>query len=136
MEIVGTIKAIQEPQQFNKLTKVACIIETDEKFPQTILVEFLNDSIEKLNRYAAGDYVVIGINIRGREWQSPSGEVKYFTSINGWTIAKVDEVRNAIKQSKLPDDPMDIKGKVGNIEANFQEEAIRDMEDDNDDFPF
>ena len=31
----------------------------------------------------------IGINIRGREWTNPQGEVKYFNSITGWRIEKV-----------------------------------------------
>jgi hypothetical protein len=39
-----------------------------------------------LNVLNVGDSVTVGINLRGREWVSPSGETKYFNQINGWKI--------------------------------------------------
>ena len=39
-----------------------------------------------MDPYQIGQDVRIGINLRGREWESPQGEVKYFNSIQGWKI--------------------------------------------------
>ena len=33
----------------------------------------------------------IGINIRGREWESPDQGIKYFNSIQGWRIESLDD---------------------------------------------
>ena len=41
-----------------------------------------------LNAHKVGDNVKVHINIRGREWTSPQGEVKYFNSIVGWRMEK------------------------------------------------
>jgi hypothetical protein len=38
------------------------------------------------NKWKVGDEVEVGINLRGREWTSPQGEVKYFNTIQGWKI--------------------------------------------------
>lgn len=91
MELQGTIKLIQETQEVgsNNFKKRGVVITTDEQYPQDIMIEFLQDKTEILDKYKVGQIVNIGINIRGREWVNPQGEVKYFNSINGW---KIDEV--------------------------------------------
>ena len=62
------------------------VVTTQEQYPQDILVEFTKDNCETLNNYNVGDEVEVGINLRGREWTSPQGEVKYFNTIQGWKI--------------------------------------------------
>lgn len=44
-----------------------------------------------LDHISEGDAVKIGINIRGREWTNPQGEVKYFNSITAWRLEKLTE---------------------------------------------
>ena len=41
--------------------------------------------------YSIGQTVRIGINIRGREWESPDQGIKYFNSIQGWRIESLDD---------------------------------------------
>ena len=52
---------------------------------------FLSEKAHLLDSVSEGDNVKIGINIRGREWTNPQGEVKYFNSISGWRIEKVTD---------------------------------------------
>jgi hypothetical protein len=66
------------------------VITTEEQYPQHILVEFVQDKCALLNAVAVGQRVKVGINLRGREWQSPQGEIKYFNSIQGWRIDAVE----------------------------------------------
>ena len=89
MELTGTIKIIGETQTFgsNGFRKRELVIETNEQYPQSILIEFVQDKCDVLNSYKIGQSVKIGINLRGREWVNPEGETKYFNSIQGWRIA-------------------------------------------------
>lgn len=102
MELKGTIKKIGAIQDFaSGFQKRDAVILTEEQYPQPINVEFLKDKIDLLDNLNEGDKVTIGINIRGREWQSPQGETKYFNSIIGWKLT-VDE--KAEVQSVVNDD--------------------------------
>lgn len=90
MELTGTIKRISELITYQSgFQKKELVILTDEQYPQPIQVEFLSaDKAELLNRYKIGDNVKVSINIQGREWTSPQGEIKYFNTISGWRIEK------------------------------------------------
>ncbi len=88
MEVQGKIKVIGETQTFgsNGFKKREVVITTEEQYPQSIMVEFVQDKCDLLNSYAIGQNVKIGVNLRGREWVNPQGETKYFNSIQGWRI--------------------------------------------------
>lgn len=88
MEITGKIKLIDQTKEYgsNGFRKRELVITTEEQYPQSIMVEFVQDKCDLLNAFAVGQSVKIGINIRGREWVSPQGETKYFNSIQGWRI--------------------------------------------------
>lgn len=91
MELQGTIKKIGETQTFgsNGFQKREMILLTQEQYPQPINIEFTQDKISLLDNLSEGENVKVSINIRGREWTSPQGEVKYFNSITGWRVEKV-----------------------------------------------
>lgn len=91
MEISGRIKKIFDEQTFSSgFRKKEVVVTTQEQYPQDILVEFLQDKISLLDPMNVGDEVRISINIRGREWINPEGVAKYFNSITGWRVEKVD----------------------------------------------
>ena len=90
MELQGTVKKVGETQTFaSGFQKRELVLLTEEQYPQPIQIDFLSDKIDLLNNVSEGESVKVGINIRGREWTNPQGEVKYFNSINGWRIEKV-----------------------------------------------
>ncbi len=89
MELTGTIKKISDLQTFaSGFQKKELVLLTEEQYPQPINIEFTQDKVDLLNAYKVGDSVKVHINIRGREWTSPQGEVKYFNSIVGWRMEK------------------------------------------------
>ena len=93
MELQGTVKKITEVQTFaSGFQKREMVLTTEEQYPQPINIEFLQEKGDLLNQLKEGDKVKVSINIRGREWTSPQGEVKYFNSITGWKIEKVDSM--------------------------------------------
>ena len=92
MELQGTVKKIFEIQSFpSGFQKREMVILTQEQYPQPISIEFLSEKISLLDHISEGDQVKIGINIRGREWTNPEGQVKYFNSITGWRLEKISE---------------------------------------------
>lgn len=89
MEIEGSIKVIENEQQItSSFKKRNLVVTTEEQYPQHLLVEFVQDKTSLLDSFSVGDKVTVGINLRGREWQSPQGETKYFNSIQGWRIER------------------------------------------------
>ena len=87
MELQGIIKKLGEVQTFaSGFQKREMVIVTEEQYPQPISIDFLKEKGDLLNSLKEGDKVKVSINIGGREWTSPQGEVKYFNSITGWKI--------------------------------------------------
>ncbi|MEM7380106.1 MAG: DUF3127 domain-containing protein [Bacteroidota bacterium] len=125
MELQGTIKLIDETKTYgnNGFRKREVVITTEEQYPQHILIEFIQDKCDLLNNYQVGEPAKISINIRGREWTNPQGEVKYFNSIQGWRIEKVQE--GGAEENMPPVPP---------IEAFEPADELN--EEDHDDLPF
>jgi len=125
MEIQGTIKKIDETKTFgnNGFRKREVVVTTEEQYPQHILVEFVQDKTDLLNSYSVGQAVKISINIRGREWTNPQGEVKYFNSIQGWRIESVSA--EATPEGMPPVPPVEAFEPADNLN-----------EEDHDDLPF
>jgi hypothetical protein len=124
MEIQGKIKLIDETKTYgnNGFRKREVVITTEEQYPQHILVEFVQDKTDLLNNYQVGQNVKVSINLRGREWTNPQGEVKYFNSIQGWRIENVDQAVSADMPPMPPADAF---------------EPANDLnEEDHDDLPF
>jgi len=93
MEIIGKIKWIDETKEYGSkgFKKRELVITTEEQYPQNILVEFVQDKCDLLNTFQIEHHVKVSINLRGREWTNPEGQVKYFNSIQGWRIEEISE---------------------------------------------
>ena len=90
MEVSGKVKVISAEQQVSPtFRKRELVVTTDEQYPQSIMIEFVQDKSDLLNNVAVGEDVKVSINLGGREWVNPQGETKYFNSIKGWRIEKV-----------------------------------------------
>lgn len=95
MELVGRIKVIFDTQNVSaKFRKRELVLVTQERYPQQILIEFTQDRISLLDNVRPDDEVRVQIDIRGREWTSPRGDVKYFVSIQGWRIDPLQPVQD------------------------------------------
>lgn len=90
MELQGTIKKIGDVETFaSGFQKRELVLLTEEQYPQPISIEFLQEKSDLPEVYKVDDKIKVSINIRGREWTSPTGDVKYFNSITGWKIEKL-----------------------------------------------
>ena len=123
MEIIGKIKWIDETKEYgsNGFKKRELVVTTEEQYPQHILVEFIQDKCEILNSFQIGNNVKIGINLKGREWTNPEGQIKYFNSVQGWRIDIIDD---EISQ-ELPPIPPPISSE--NIDINVSRSAALEI---------
>ena len=121
MEVQGKIKVLGEVKTYgdNGFRKRELVVITEEQYPQHLLIEFIQDRCELLDSFKIGDNVKISINLRGREWENPEGEIKYFNSIHGWRIENNQSVEKDVIPS--PDES-------GGFEENSGEE--NEVEDD------
>lgn len=96
MEVEGKIKLIGETKEYGKnaFRKREVVITTEEQYPQFLNIEFVQDKTQMVDKFSVGENVKIGINLKGREWVSPQGETKYFNSIQGWRIERLDQSQN------------------------------------------
>ena len=92
MEVVGKIKVIDAEKEVGNagFKKRDVVVATDEQYPQSISIQFVQDKCEYLDNFKVGDLVTVGINLRGREWSNPLGETVYINTIQGWRITKQD----------------------------------------------
>ena len=124
VEVLGKIKVLGEIKTYgdNGFRKREVVITTQEQYPQHLLIEFIQDRCELLDSFNVGENVKISINLRGRDWENPEGEIKYFNSIHGWRIEKEEFV----EKDMIPP-PDEAPG--------FEEKSDKDNEVE-DDLPF
>ena len=96
----------ESKQITDTFTKRDFVIETDEKYPQKIIIELTQDKCKILDEFNVGDLLEVKINVRGREWTSPKDEVKYFNSIHAWDIVKLIVEEEALEVTQEKDDDL------------------------------
>lgn len=86
----GTLKVKKETQQVTDSFKKREFVVTDMSgnYPQDVLFQLTQDRTSLLDNVNENEVVNVTFNIRGREWTSPQGEVKYFNSLDAWRIDK------------------------------------------------
>lgn len=122
MNIQGILHVKGETQIISdKFSKRDFVIKTEENYPQLILCQLIKDKCDLLNLYNIGDKIDVSINLKGREWTSPKGEIKYFNTLEAWRFNDV------VEQSAKPT----------GIEKNFIEDALQHEQNEREnDMPF
>jgi len=108
-----------------KSRKVWVIDDENADYPQTIEVEVAQDKVNLFNNFRPGQPLTVSINLRGREWTNPQGEVKVFNTLQCWKVTsdvtdQQEEEEEAPKKKAAPK-------KAGNIEKKFEEEHINSL---------
>jgi len=106
LKLEGKIKQIFVEQQFEKLTKKSMLLTTNDKYPQTVQLDFINDKVKELLKFNVGDEVSVDFNIRSNEYKG-----KYYTNLQGWRIAQLlGEVSNLQQNpSRQPSETADFE---------------------------
>lgn len=84
----GEVHLVGETTKISdKFTKRDLVVKDESgQYPQFIAFQVTQDRCSLLDSVKVGDNVNVLFNLRGREWTSPSGEVKYFNTLEAWKI--------------------------------------------------
>ena len=89
LEITGKLHLIGDTAQVSeRFTKREFVVSLADnpKYPQLVQFQLTGDRVGQLDSFQVGDEVRLEFSLRGREWRSPKGEVKYFNSLDVWRI--------------------------------------------------
>ena len=102
-EVSGRIHAMWDTKQVSsRFSKREFVLELADnpKYPQFVLFQLTGNRTDNLDGFEVGDEVRVEFSLRGREWTSPSGEVKYFNSLDVWSVERAGPPRD----DGFPDD--------------------------------
>lgn len=109
IEATGKLHTIFETKHVSdKFTKREFVLEISDnpKYKQVVLFQITGDRCEQLDGLNVGDEVRVEFSLRGREWRSPKGEVKYFNSLDVWRVEPVgDRKQRGGSQHVAPPEP-------------------------------
>ena len=94
MEIQGKIHATFDEQQVTpRFRKREFVLELDaaSRYPQFVMFQLTGDRCSELDGFGTGEEVRIEFSLRGREWTSPQGEVRYFNSLEVWALERLGD---------------------------------------------
>lgn len=135
IEVSGKLHTIYETKQVSeRFSKREFVLEMADnpKYPQLVLFQLTGDRCAQLDEHNVGDEVRVEFSLRGREWKSPQGDLKYFNSLDVW---KLEAGRASRGRSAAPsgngyrNDPRD-----GEIPPRGDDDFRRSTADD--DLPF
>lgn len=89
IEATGKVYQVFETKQISdKFRKREFVLELADnpKYPQLVLFQATGDRCESLDAVKVGDVVKVEFSLRGREWRSPSGETKFFNTLDVWKV--------------------------------------------------
>lgn len=101
MEITGKIlEKFDTVQVSNTFRKREFVVEYSEnpQYPEYIKFEMIQDKCDILDAFEVGMEVIVHFNLKGRKWNSPQGEVKYFNSLQAWRLANKSDQPSATTQ--------------------------------------
>ncbi len=111
MEVTGILKVKFDTnvvsERFKKRDFVLTV-EPGSPYPQHVTFQLVQDKVNILDNFNVGDEVKVLFNLKGREWTSPQGEIKYFNTIDAWRMEKVSQGSGTSQQSN----------NAGNMENN------------------
>lgn len=87
-KVEGVLKHIGDTvnvsEKFSKREFVLTV--PHDQYPQHVSFQLTQGKCDAINSFSAGQTVTVSFNLRGREWTSPQGEVKYFNTLEAWRI--------------------------------------------------
>ena len=89
MDITGKVLEVFPVQQVSdRFRKREVVLEyaTNPQYPEFIKFEFVQDRTDLLDNFQPGQEVQVWFDLKGRKWTDRNGEIRYFTTLQGWRI--------------------------------------------------
>jgi hypothetical protein len=132
IEATGKLHSIFDTKQVSeRFSKREFVVEMSDnpKYPQMVLFQLTGDRCTQLDRFNVGDDVRIDFSLRGREWKSPSGETKYFNSLDVWKVEPARANQSSGRRNSQSGDPRDSDAPPREYEARPSDDRSREMDD-------
>jgi len=105
LEITGKLHKVFDTQQVTeRFNKREFVLELAGRHPQHVLFQLTGKHCADLDGYGPGDELRVEFTLRGREWTSRQGEVKFFNSLEA---SKLERVGSAAASSGASDERQD-----------------------------
>ena len=91
LEITGKLHALFDTEQKTERFRIReFVVELTDNpsYPQFVKFQLTGNRCENLDGFNAGEEVRIEFSLRGREWTSPQGDVRYFNSLDVWQVER------------------------------------------------
>lgn len=106
LKTYGTIHKINPIEQVTeKFKKREFVLEisNDGAYVQKVLFTATRDNVEFLDTFKTGDSVDVEFDVKGREWTSPTGDIKYFNTLEliNITLFTNNQTQQTVSDSSL-----------------------------------
>ena len=79
----------------DKFKKREVTLKSQDEYPQYVTFQLTQDKCDLANNLQAGEVVEVSYNLRGRRWEAQDGTIKYFNSIEAWTMSLSSSTENS-----------------------------------------
>ena len=85
----------------DKFKKRDITLKSQDEYPQYITFQLVQDKCDLANNLKPGDVVELKYNLRGRRWEAQDGTIKYFNTIEAWTMSLTSSAPTPVVQKPL-----------------------------------
>lgn len=127
MEVQGKLLEIFDTVEVSdRFRKREFVLEYAEnpQYPEFLKFEVIQEKCELLDQFKVGDAVEVSFNLKGRKWNSPQGEVRYFNSLQAWKMTV-----SAQKAKTAPNESPPVSSENPPLNA-YEGEQVNIEEDD------
>ncbi len=79
----------------DKFKKREVTLKSQDEYPQYVTFQLTQDKCDLANNLKTGEVVEVQYNLRGRKWEAQDGTIKYFNSIEAWTMSLSSKIENS-----------------------------------------
>jgi hypothetical protein len=80
------------------------ITTLDEKYPQDVIFQTVNDKMDIIAPYGQGQVVTVSFNVRGREYAAPNKPVRYYNTLDAYKVQGEVTTAPVNEPMPMPDD--------------------------------
>ena len=125
MDIQGKLIEKYETTKINdSFRKREFVVEYVEnpQYPELLKFDLIQDRCDLLEEFNIGDTLKVEFNLKGRKWTDPSGNDKYFNTLQAWRLSPVSSGIEPLDSTKP--------------NSRTSAETIGDSFSEDDDLPF
>jgi hypothetical protein len=91
LEVTGKLHKVFETQAVtDRFSKREFVLELTGRHPQLVLFQLTGKRCADLDGHSLGEKLRVEFSLRGREWTSRQGEVKFFNSLEVAKLERID----------------------------------------------